>query len=158
VGAFDEPLMKYGMDAVFDAGAVGGKHGAFGGALAHQPGLFVGNPDFRQIAGADELGQGERIDFVGFDFGAGDGFGAQRVADHDFVNQRLENGGDGPGIGGGFDGGHGGVRRKMGLGESFESGAGGREAGAVEDAAVVVEQDGFDFFLVEIETGECHNC
>jgi hypothetical protein len=27
----------------------------------------------------------------------------------------------------------------------------------VEDAAVVVDEDGFDFFFVEIETGECHN-
>ena len=26
----------------------------------------------------------------------------------------------------------------------------------MEDAAVLGEQDGFDFFFVEIQTGECH--
>ena len=44
----------------------------------------------------------------------------------------------------------------MGGGEGFERGAGGGETGAVEDAAVLGEQDGFDFFFVEIQTGECH--
>jgi hypothetical protein len=74
------------------------------------------------------------------------------------MDERLEDGGDGPGVGGGFDGDGGGIRRQAGSGEGFERGAGSREAGAVEDAAVFIENNGFDFFLVEIESGECHNC
>ncbi len=42
-------------------------------------------------------------------------------------------------------------------GEGFKGGSGGRETGAEKEAAVLGEQDGFHFFLVEIQTSECHN-
>jgi len=155
-GRFDEALVKDRMDTVLDAGAVGGKHGAFGGALTHEPRFVVGNPDFWEIAGAQELGEREGIDFVGFDFGGGDGFGAQRVADNQPGDQRLEDGGDRPGVGGGFDG-DGGVGGEVRFGEDFEGFAGGGETGTMEDIALVVDEGGFDFFFVEIQTGECHN-
>lgn len=103
--------MKNGVNAVLDSGAVRGEHGALGGAPAHETGLIVGDPDCGQIAGADQLRQGERVDLIGFDFGAGDGFGAQRVADHDLMDERPEDGNDGPGVGGGFDGDGAGVGR-----------------------------------------------
>ena len=61
--------MKHRVDAVFDARAVGGEHGAFGGALPHEPGLLAGDPDFGQVAGAEQLRESERVDLVGFDFG-----------------------------------------------------------------------------------------
>ena len=102
--AFDQALVEDRVNAVFDPGAVGGEHGAFGGALAHEAGLVVGNPDIGEITGAQKLGESEGIDLVGFDFGGGDGFGAQRVADDEFLDQWPEDGGDGPGVGGGFDG------------------------------------------------------
>ena len=45
----------------------------------------------------------------------------------------MKDGGDRPGVGGGFDGG---------------------EAGTVEDFALAVDDAGFDFFFMEVETGE----
>ena len=152
----DEPLMEHGVDAVLDSGAVGGEHGSLGGALAHEAGGVIGDPDFGQVIGAKQLSQDQGVDLVGFDFGAGDGFGAEGIADDELVNQRLKDGGDGPGVGGGFDGDDAVPRRQAGGGEGFKRGSGGGETGAVEDAAVLGEQDGFDFFLVEIQTGECH--
>ena len=86
----------------------------------------------------------------------GDGFGAQRVADDEFLDQWPEDGGDGPGVGGGFDG-DGGVGGEAFFGEGVEGFAGGGETGAVEDVALIVDEGGFDFFFVEIQTGKCHN-
>lgn len=145
------------MEAVLDAGPVGGEHGAFGGALAHEAGFGIRDPDFGQVTGAGELGEGKGVDFIGFDFGARDGFGAERVADDDFVDEGFEDVGDGPGVGGGLDGGDGFGGGEVTFGEGFEGSAGGREAVAAEDFAVFGEEDGFDFFFVEIQSGECHN-
>jgi len=154
--AFDQALVEDRVNAVFDPGAVGGEHGAFGGALAHEAGLVVGNPDIGEITGAQKLGESEGIDLVGFDFGRRDGFGAQGVADDQRVDQRAEDGGDGPGVGGGFDG-DADVIGEMGFGEGFERLTGGGETGAMEDVALLVNEGGFDFFFVEIQTGKCHN-
>src|ERR1700682_1782880 len=63
-----------------------------------------------------------------------------------FKNEGLEDGGDGPGIGGGFDGGHA-VLKQVGFGEGFESGAGGREAGTEEDLAVFIKRAASTSFL-----------
>jgi hypothetical protein len=57
--------VENGVDAVFDAGAVGREHGAFGGALAHEAGFVVEDPDVGEVAGADELGESEGVDFIG---------------------------------------------------------------------------------------------
>ena len=101
-GSFNEPLVKEAVDAILDARAVVHEHGTFGGALAHAAGFIRRNPDAGEEVGTEEWGENEGVDFVGFDFGLGDGFGAHGVADDDFFDEGLEECGDGPGVGGGF--------------------------------------------------------
>ena len=119
--------------------------------------MAIRDPDFGQVIDAEQLSEDQGVDLVGFDFGAGNGFGAEGIADDDLVHQRLKDGGDGPGVGGGFDGDDAIECRQVRGGEGFQRGSGGGETGAVQDAAVLGEQDGFDFLLVEIQTRECHN-
>ncbi len=50
------------------------------------------------------MGEDEGIDFVGLDFGVGDGARAERVADDDFPHEGREEVDDRPGVESGFDG------------------------------------------------------
>ena len=84
----DQPLMKYGVNAVLAPRAVGAQVGAFGGALPHPACLFIGKPHARQIVAAQQVRQHQRIHAVSFDFGFGNSARAQRVRHHYFGAQR----------------------------------------------------------------------
>lgn len=44
---------------------------SFGGALAHEAGVTIGNPDLGQVAGTEQSSQHESVDLAGIDFGGG---------------------------------------------------------------------------------------
>ena len=152
-GSFNEPLVKEAVDAILDARAVVHEHGTFGGALAHAAGFIRRNPDAGEEVGTEELGENEGVDFVGFDFGLGDGFGAHGVADDDFFDEGLEECGDGPGVGGGFQS-DAVLGSEVLTGEGFKDGADGEKALAMEDLAGIVDEHRLDFFFVDVETAE----
>lgn len=152
-GSGDESLMKDGVRAVFDACSVGNKHGAFCGEMAEALGVRWRNPDGRKEVDAEKLSENERVDFVGFDFGLGDGFGAEGIGDCDGGTERLEQSGDRPGVGGGFESDVA-ICEVVGDGEMGDGLAGCRKTITAEEFAVFVEDAGFDFLLVEVETGE----
>src|SRR5271165_3377712 len=151
----NQALVQNGVDAILDAGAVGDEVGALGGLMAEGDGGLVGDPHARKKVCAQKIGQHQRVHLVGFDFRFGDGARAQRVGDHHLGNEWLEQANDGPGVGSGFNsdvsvGGKvaGGVR------EGFP---GGGKVVAMKDSSGVVEDYGFDDFLVQIERGKWHN-
>lgn len=150
--------MKDGVDAVLDASAIGGEHGALGGEIAHAASLFVGDPDGGEEVGAEELSEHVGVDLVSFDSGLCDGLGAERVGNGERGAEGLEDRGDGPGVGGGFQDDVAIGCEGVGDGEVDDGVASGGEAGAVEDLALVVDDASFDFFLMEVEAGEtlCH--
>src|SRR5271165_6204805 len=76
--------------------------------------------------------------------------------DHHFGNKGLQQADHGPGVGGGFNG-NVGAGRQMLAGEAGDGFPGGGEVVAMEDASGVVEDYGFDDFLVQIERGKWHN-
>src|SRR5271165_1499509 len=156
VRSLDQALMQDGMDAILDAGAVGHQRGALGGLMAKRDGGWIGDPHARQEIAAQQVGQHQRVDLIGFDFGFGDGAGAQRVGDHHFGNKGLQQADHGPGVGGGFNG-NVGAGRQMLAGEAGDGFPGGGEVVAMEHASGVVEDYGFDDFLVQIERGKWHN-
>ena len=153
-GVGDEALVEDGVGAVFDASAVADEHGALRGEIAHAAGLVVGDPDGGKEIGAEELGEDERIDLIGFDFGLRDGLGTERVGDDDVGAEGLEKSGDGPGVGGGFDGDGAVEFEGVDDGEVGDGVARGGEASAVDYFALAVDNAGFDFFFMEVETGE----
>jgi hypothetical protein len=73
----------------------------------------------------------------------------------DFGDQGLEQGDDGPGVGGRFEG-HAGVASEVVAGEVEDSVAAGGKAVAADEVSVLVDEGGFDDLLVEIDTGKCH--
>jgi len=149
-GGLEEGVVEDGVDAVFDASAVGGEVGAGGGEVAEGGGVGVGDPDFGQEVGAEELGEDEGVDFVGFDAGLGDGAGAQGVGDDEAREEGLEEGDDGPGVEGGLEGELvGGL--EVSLGEVEEGLAGGGEADFENEFAVGVNGGTLDLFFVDIE-------
>ncbi len=154
-GEGDHPLVEDGMDAVFDAGAVLGKVGAFGAALTKFGGLGIGGPDGGEETGAEELGEDEGIDFVGFDTGGRNGAGGEWVGDVDGVDEGLEEADEGPGVGGGFDGDLVLFGEMLG-GEGDGAFVSGGEAFLEFNFAVVGDERGFYFFFVEIETYKWH--
>lgn len=151
----DEALVEDGVDAVLEAGAVADEVGALGGEVAEGLGGGIGDPDGGEELGAEELDEDLGIDLVGFDAGFGDGAGFEGVGGDNLADEGLEQGGDGPGVGGGFEGEEG-VWGEVVLSKVEEGGAGGGEAAAVEGLALVIDDDGLDDFLVEIEGGKWH--
>jgi len=155
LGGFDQALMEEGVDAVLDASPVADEHRTPGGALAEEPRIGGRDPDVGKVVDAKELSQNLSIDLVGFDFGLSDGLGAERIADDHFLDQGLEDGDDGPCVSGGFR------CNRIVLGavlphEGFDDGASGEEALRESDFISVVDDDGLDFFLVDIETTKWH--
>src|SRR5271166_5472665 len=151
----NQALVQNGVDAILDAGAVGDEVGALGGLMAEGDGGLVGDPDARKKVCAQKIGQHQRVHLVGFDFGFGDGARAQRVGDHHLGNEWLEQANDGPGVGSGFNSDVS-VGGKV-AGEVREGFPGGGKVVAMEDSSGVVEDYGFDDFLVQIERGKWHN-
>ena len=143
------------MDAVLQACAVADEVGALGGEVAELLGGGIRDPDAGQEAGAEEVDQDGGVDSVGLDAGLGDGAGLEGVGRDDLGDARLKQADDGPGVGGGLESQHGG-RAELLPGEVFQRRAGGGETAAVQDRAGVVDDNGFDDFLVEIEGCEWH--
>src|SRR5271165_1264285 len=151
----NQALVQNGVDAILDAGAVGDEVGALGGLMAEGDGGLVGDPHARKKVCAQKIGQHQRVHLVGFDFRFGDGARAQRVGDHHLGNEWLEQANDGPGVGSGFNSDVS-VGGKV-AGEVREGFPGGGKVVAMEDSSGVVEDYGFDDFLVQIERGKWHN-
>ena len=154
-GQGNQPLVKDGMDTVLDPGTVTDERGPMTGHLAQQPGLRVRDPDLGEVVDTEQLRQHEGIDLVGLDLGLGDGLGAQRIGDDDLADEGLQDLDDGPGIGGRLEcqlvlG------RKETFGEVQQLVPGTVEPVAMDQFAVLVDDGGFDDFLVDIQSDEEH--
>ena len=141
--------MEDRVDTVLDPRAVVDEHRSLSRALAHAARFRIGDPDAGKEVHAEKLSEDLGVDLVGLDFGLSDHLGAERITDDDFFDEGSEDGGDGPGVGGGFQS-DAIVFGEMFPGERFDDGAGGEEALGEDDFAVVVEDHGLDFFLVDI--------
>ncbi len=77
------------------------------------------------------------VDFVGFDFSLGNGAGLERIGDNHFLAEGLQQGDDGPAMGGGFEG-HARLAQML-LSERLNGGAFAGETVAQNDGAGFVD-------------------
>ena len=147
--------MQDGMDAVLDASAIRAQIGPLGALLAQAPGLTVRDPHSRQIAAAQQLRQGERVHFVGFDFGFGNGAGAQGIGNHHLPAEGLQERSYRPAVGCRFQR-HRTVAQVL-AGKVLNGFALRGNALPQNQVSILIHDGAFDFLFVYIESGEVHN-
>ena len=103
-GGFDQPACQHRVDSVANGRALIDQGRAAGGEGTFVLDVRRGHPDARKVIAAQELGQDQRIDLVGFDIGLGDGLGLHGVGDDDVGDVGLDESDEGPGVAGDFDG------------------------------------------------------